>query len=142
MTSLWINEYQNWNAFYTPYISHTLRMQNFFCCMRCDTRTGLFNFWNFRCRKRSKKGLLQLWLLRALKNFILRYFQKLMWCYLLVTKNSLLGKVWGKTFFRCEIPWTALIEIASQYIIIEYFVSKPLMLICRALSLFMHVYLS
>ena len=67
MTSLWINEYQNWNAFYTPYISHTLRIQNIFCCMRCDTRTGLFNFWNFRCRKRSKKGLLQLWLLIALK---------------------------------------------------------------------------
>ena len=98
MTSLWINEYQNWNAFYTPYISHTLRIQNIFCCMRCDTRTGLFNFWNFRCRKRSKKGFAAM-TFESSKNFILRYFQKLMWFYLLVTKDSLLGKVWGKTFF-------------------------------------------
>ena len=67
VTSLRINEYQHWNAFYTPYISHALRIQNIFCFMRCDTRTGLFNFWKFRCRKRSKKGLLQLWLLRTLK---------------------------------------------------------------------------
>ena len=28
-----------------------------------------------------------------------------------------------------------------KYIIIEYFVSKPLMLIRRALSLFMHIYI-
>ena len=56
ITNLWINEYQNCNAFYTPYISHRLRIQNNFCCMPCDTRIGLFNFWNVRCRKRSKKG--------------------------------------------------------------------------------------
>ena len=33
------------------------------------------------------------------KSFILTYFQKIMWFYLLATKDSLLGKVWGKTFF-------------------------------------------
>ena len=35
------------------------------------------------------------------KMFILTYFRKLMWFYSLATKASLLGKVWGKTFFRC-----------------------------------------
>ena len=29
-------------------------------------------------------------------------FQKLMWFYLLTTKDSLMSKVWDKTFFRCK----------------------------------------
>ena len=41
------------------------------------------------------------------------YFQKLMWFNLLTTKDSLMGKVSGKTFFRCEMSWTALSEIAT-----------------------------
>ena len=41
------------------------------------------------------------------------YFQKLMWFYLLATKDSLLGKVLEKTFFRWEMYWTALKEIAT-----------------------------
>ena len=57
MTNPWTNKYQNWNTFYSPNISHSLKIQKIFCCMRCDTRTRVFNFWNFRCRKRSKKGL-------------------------------------------------------------------------------------
>ena len=61
-----------------------------------------------------KKGLLRLWLLRALQIF-LAYFQESMWCYLLTTKDSLMEKVWGKTFFRCETPWTALTEIDGLY---------------------------
>ena len=100
MTNLWKNEYQNWNAFYTPDIPHSLKIQMIFCCMRCDTRTELFNFWSFRCRKGSK-------------NFIITYFQKLIWFYLLATKDRLLGKVWGKTLFRCEMPWTALTQTES-----------------------------
>ena len=101
MTNLWKNEYQNWNAFYTPDIPHSLKIQMIFCCTRCDTRTELFNFWSFRCRKGSK-------------NFVITCFQKLMWFYLLATKDRLLGKVWGKTLFRCEMPWTALTEIPTQ----------------------------
>ena len=126
MTNLWISEYQNWNAFFKPYISQSLRTQKIFCCMRCDTRTRLFKF-NFRCRKRSKKGLLQLWLLRALKNFILTYFQKPMWLYLLATKDRLFGKVWGKTLFRCEMPSTALTGIATWFwmrLIVLFFYKK------------------
>ena len=34
------------------------------------TRSELVSFWNFRCRKRSNKSLLQLWLLRALLKFL------------------------------------------------------------------------
>ena len=80
--------------------------------MRCDTRTGLFNFWNFRCCKRSKKGLLQSGLLRAQK-FIVTYLDKLTWFYLLATKDNLSGKVWGKTLFRFGMPWTALTQTES-----------------------------
>ena len=36
-----------------------------------------------------------------------------MWFYLLTTDDSLMGKVWGKTFFRWKTPWTALTEIAT-----------------------------
>ena len=57
--------------------------------MQCDTRTGLFNFWNFRCRKRSFAALTN----ESSKSFIY-----------LLPKGSLLGKVWGKTLFRCEMP--------------------------------------
>ena len=46
-----------------------------------------------------KKGPFAALTFDSSKNFILRYFQKLMWFYLLVTKDSLLGKVWGETFF-------------------------------------------
>ena len=104
MTSLWISEYQNWNAFFTPYISHTLRIQNIFCCTRCDTRTGLFNFWKFSMSQEVKKGPFVALTFESSKNFMLRYFQKLMWFYLLVTKDSLLGKVWGKLFSDAKCP--------------------------------------
>ena len=30
MTNLWLNEYQNSNAFYIPYMKHSLRIQNIF----------------------------------------------------------------------------------------------------------------
>ena len=37
-----------------------------------------------------------------------KYFQKPIWLYLLTTKDTLMGEVWGKTFFQCEMSWTAL----------------------------------
>ena len=46
-----------------------------------------------------KKGPFAALTIESSKNFILTYFQKLMWCYLLATKGRLLGKFWGKTFF-------------------------------------------
>ena len=102
MTNLWKNEYQNWNAFYTPDIPHSLKIQMIFCCMRCDTRTELFNFWSFRCRKGSK-------------NFIITYFQKLMWFYLLATKDRLLGKFEGKLCSDAKCPGPLLQRSSLKY---------------------------
>ena len=69
-------KYQNWNTFQTPFISQNLGIQMISCCMWCVTRSELVNFWNFRCRRRSDKGLLQLWLLRALKKISKRISRK------------------------------------------------------------------
>ena len=46
-----------------------------------------------------KKGPFAALTFESSKNFILRYFQKLMWFYLLVIKDSLLGKVLRENFF-------------------------------------------
>ena len=46
-----------------------------------------------------KKGPFAAFTFESSNNFILTDFQKLMCFYLLVTIDSLLGKVWGKTFF-------------------------------------------
>ena len=54
----------------------------------------------FSMSQEVKKGPLAALTFESSKNFILTYFQKLMWFYLLATKDSLLGKVWGKTDFR------------------------------------------
>ena len=75
LANLWINTYQNWNAYQIPYISHNLGIQTISCCVWCVTRSKLVNFWKFRCRKRYKKGLLQLWLLKALKKNFKRIFR-------------------------------------------------------------------
>ena len=77
--------------------------------MLCDTRTGLFKFWKFRCRKGQKRAFCRVdyW---ALENFIFTYFQTLMWFYLFATKDHWLGKLWGKTLLRCEMPWTNLTQ--------------------------------
>ena len=63
-------------------------MQTISCCTQCVTRSELVNFWNF--------FFFLLWLLTAFK-FFLTYFQKPMRFYLLPTKDSFMGKAWGKT---------------------------------------------
>ena len=55
-------------SFPTSKISHNLWIQTISCCMQCVTMSKLFNFYIFDVAKRSKKGLLQLWILRALNN--------------------------------------------------------------------------
>ena len=52
----------------------------------------------FSMSQEVKKGPLAALTFESSKNFILTYFQKLMWFHLLATKDSLLGKVWGKLF--------------------------------------------
>ena len=70
----------------------------------------------FSMSQEVKKGPLAALTFESSKNFILTYFQKLMWFYLLATKDRLLGKVWGKTLFRCEMPWTALTQTERRVI--------------------------
>ena len=47
------------------------------------------------------------------EKYILTHFQKLKSFHLLMTQDSLLGKVWGKTFFRPEMQWTGFTDIVS-----------------------------
>ena len=111
MASPWINTYQTWNAFQAPYISHNEEIQTIFA--DCSVTSDFVNFWNFQCRKRSKKGLLQLWLLRALKTFF-ENFQKLMWfIWLLSTRDSLKCKFWSKIWNRGLEPPLCLLKGVS-----------------------------
>ena len=47
----------------------------------------------FSMSQEVKKGPFAALTFESSKNFVLTYFQKIMWFYLLVTKDSLLGKV-------------------------------------------------
>ena len=66
--------------------------------MRCDTRTEPFNFWNFRCRKRSKKAFcsFDFW---ELSKFYFNVFPETNVVYLLAVKDSLLGKSLRENYF-------------------------------------------
>ena len=67
-------------------------------------RASFSTFEVFDVARGQKKGLLKLWLLRAFKKlYILTYFQKSMWFYSYTIKDSLMGKVWGKTFLRLKV---------------------------------------
>ena len=55
-----------------------------------------------------KEGPFAALIIASSQKKFLTYSQKPMWFYLLSTEDSLMGKVWVKTFFRCETPWTAL----------------------------------
>ena len=46
-----------------------------------------------------KKGPFAALIIASSQKKFLTYSQKPMWFYLLSTKDSLMGKVWGKTFF-------------------------------------------
>ena len=99
MTSLWINQYQNWNAFYTPNISHTLRIQNIFLLHAVWYEDRAIQLLKFSMSQEVKKGPFAALTFESSKNFMLTHFQKLMWFYFIVTKDRLLGKVWGGNFF-------------------------------------------
>ena len=67
----------------------------------------------FSISQEVKKGTFSALTIETSKNFILTYFQKLMWFHLLASKYILLGRIWGKTLFRCEMSWTAITETVS-----------------------------
>ena len=80
----------------------------------CSVLRGasLSTFKSFDVAKGRKRAFCSLIIENSIK-VSRKYFQKLMWPYLLTTKDSLMGKVWGKTFSRCEMLWTAPREIAT-----------------------------
>ena len=94
-------------------MSHSLRIQNiFFPACGVIRGPGFSTFEIFDFARGQKRAFCRMacW---ELKKFILTYLEKLTWFYLLATKDNLLGKVWGKTLFRCKMPWTALTQTES-----------------------------
>ena len=72
-----------------------------------------FQLLRFSMSQEVKKGPFAALTMESSKNFILTHLQKIVWFYLSATKDNLLGKVWGKTLFPCEMPWIALRETLS-----------------------------
>ena len=67
----------------------------------------------FSMSQEVKKGPFAALIIESSLKVFWTYIQKPVWFYLLTTKDNLMGKVWGKTFSRCEMPRTALTEIAT-----------------------------
>ena len=63
--------------------------------------------------QKVKKGPFAALIIESSLKVSWKYFQKPMWLYLLTTTDTLMDKVWGKTFFQCEMSWTAFTEIAT-----------------------------
>ena len=73
MTNLWINEYQNWNALYTPYISHSLRMQKIFLLHAVWYEDRAFQLLKLSMSQMVKKGPFAALSFESSKNFVLTY---------------------------------------------------------------------
>ena len=97
-------------------MSHNGQEHNRFLAA-CSVLRGasLSNFEIFDVTIGKKKGPFAAFIIESSLKVLLAYIQKLMWFYLLTTKDSLMSKVSDKTFFRCEMLWTALTEIATRY---------------------------
>ena len=78
--------------------------QSISCCMWCVTRSELVNFGKFSMSQEVKKGPFAALIIESSLQVFLTYFQKPTWFYLLITKDSLMGKVWGKTFSDAKCP--------------------------------------
>ena len=101
------NSYQNWNAFQTPYITQCRNTNDFLLHVVCIGERAC-KLLNFSMSQEVKKEPFAALIIASSQKKFLTYSQKPMWFYLLSTEDSLMGKVWVKTFFRCETPWTAL----------------------------------
>ena len=95
-----------------PLIYHTMKKYKRFFA-ECSVTSEFVNFWNFRCRKRSKKGSLQLWLLRALKTFFENFHKPMWFIWLLSTRDSLKCKFWSKIWNRGLEPPLSLLKGVS-----------------------------
>ena len=57
MTNPWINEYQNWNTFCTPNISHSVKIQKIFAACGVIRGPGYSTFEIFDVARGQKKAL-------------------------------------------------------------------------------------
>ena len=99
---------------YTLYITH-FKNTKYFLLHAVWYEDRAIQLLKFSMSQEVKKGPFAALTFESSKNFMLRYFQKLMWFYLLVTKNSLLGKVWGKTFSDAKYPGPLLQRSPLKY---------------------------
>ena len=68
-----MNEYQNWNALYTPYISRSLRMQKIFLLHAVWYEDRAFQLLKFSMSQAVKKGPFAALSFESCKNFVLTY---------------------------------------------------------------------
>ena len=96
---------KNWNAFQTPKISYNLGTQTISCCMWCVTRSELVNFWNFRCRKRSKKRPFAALIIESTPNFFFWRISRNQWGFIyLLTEIVQWAKFEAKLFSDAKFP--------------------------------------
>ena len=80
---------------YTLYITH-FKNTKYFLLHAVWYEDRAIQLLKFSMSQEVKEGPFAALTFDSSKIFILTYFRKLMWFYSLATKDSLLGKVWGK----------------------------------------------
>ena len=89
-----------------PYITQFRNTNDFFLHVAyCEERACQL-FESFDVARGQKRAFCSFDYWELSKMFV-TYIKKPMWFYLLTTKDNLMDKVWGKTFFQCETSWTA-----------------------------------
>ena len=115
----------SWTVVYLSYLPEDFSLGYFddwgrkgdFYCVHCfvpryTERFDLPRLYT-RMSQEVKKGPFEALIIESSPKVFWTYIQKPMWLYLLTTKYSLMGEVWGKTLSRCEMPWTALAEMVT-----------------------------
>ena len=67
--------------------------------------TSLSTFEIFDVARGQNWAFCSLIIVKPLSKFYFNLFLETNLVYFLITKDSLMGKVWGKTLFRSEMPW-------------------------------------
>ena len=111
MASLWINTYQNWNAFQAPYISHNEEIQTIFCWMQCYER--VCQLLKFSMSQEIKKGLFAALIIESSQNLFENFHKPMWFIWLLSTRDSLKCKFWSKIWNRGLEPPLSLLKGVS-----------------------------
>ena len=96
---------------------HIYRDPNVFLLHVVCYKEQAYHREKFSMSQEVKNGPYAALIIESSQKKFLTYFQKPMWFYLLTPRDSLIVIVFGQslrqTFLRCEMPWTALTEIAT-----------------------------